>query len=359
MCDEAWCYKEEQLSICVRYTVKLQAYERFLGFVNVSSGQDADHIVSSIISYFESNKVDLKTLSIIAQSYDGASVMSGCLGGVQAKIKQLYPCAIYTHCMAHRLNLVVVDMSIYVHFSRPSNNKKLCDIQMQLGLKKGTVLRICDTRWVCRYKNCQAMLLNFKSIIEFLTIEVDENNDKYAAQALGILTSIPKPEFLILITIIKTVLGIINVLSNKLQCKSATLGNSSNVVQSIITTFENMRSDREFTEIWQTITKLANENNVELSTACYKRKRKEPNALKEYVVTTTTGQECDDEQTDTSVKVFWRRTAYMAVIDTTLANLKYRFSYDSLKLANSIDSFCKMDYNNGLYFIEHYKVNLS
>jgi len=56
---------------------------------------------------------------------------------------------------------------------------------MQLGLKKGTVLRICDTRWVCRYKNCEAMLLNFKSIIEFLTIEVDENNDKYAAQALG------------------------------------------------------------------------------------------------------------------------------------------------------------------------------
>jgi len=79
----------------------------------------------------------------------------------------------------------------------------------------------------------------------------------------------------------------------------------------------------------------------------------------EYVVTTTTGQECDDEQTDTSVKVFWRKTSYIAVIDTTLANLKYRFSNDSLKLANSIDSFCKMDYNNGLYFIEHYKVNLS
>jgi len=133
------------------------------------------------------------------------------------------------------------------------------------------------------------MLLNFKSIIEFLTIDVDENNDKYAAQALGnaikylffktlkfnfplcfsdILTSIQKPEFLILITILKIVLGIINVLSNKLQSKSATLGNSSNVVQSVITTFENMRSDSEFTEIWQTITKLANENNVELSTAC-------------------------------------------------------------------------------------------
>lgn len=35
--------------------------------------------------------------------------MSG-LGGVQAKIKEIHPYAIYTHCMAHRLNLVVVDM---------------------------------------------------------------------------------------------------------------------------------------------------------------------------------------------------------------------------------------------------------
>lgn len=52
----------------------------------------------------------MKMLNIVAQSYDGASVMSGCLGGVQSKIKQIYPNAIYTHCMAHRLNLVVVDM---------------------------------------------------------------------------------------------------------------------------------------------------------------------------------------------------------------------------------------------------------
>jgi hypothetical protein len=32
------------------------------------------------------------------------------LGGVQSKIKQQFPCAIYTHCMAHRLNLIVVDL---------------------------------------------------------------------------------------------------------------------------------------------------------------------------------------------------------------------------------------------------------
>lgn len=93
----------------MRYSVRFQVYERFLGFVNVSTGQDASHIVSAIFNFFEKHKVDMNAVKIIAQSYDGASVMSELLNGVQSKIKDLYPCAIYTHCMAHRLNLVVVD----------------------------------------------------------------------------------------------------------------------------------------------------------------------------------------------------------------------------------------------------------
>lgn len=36
--------------------------------------------------------------------------MSGKRNGAQSKLLERYPCAIYTHCMAHRINLVVVDM---------------------------------------------------------------------------------------------------------------------------------------------------------------------------------------------------------------------------------------------------------
>ncbi len=35
--------------------------------------------------------------------------MSGHLGGVQAKLQSVIPSAIYVHCYAHRLNLVLVD----------------------------------------------------------------------------------------------------------------------------------------------------------------------------------------------------------------------------------------------------------
>ena len=38
-----------------------------------------------------------------------ASVMSGCCSGVQQHIRQVAPQAIYVHCYAHCLNLVLVD----------------------------------------------------------------------------------------------------------------------------------------------------------------------------------------------------------------------------------------------------------
>lgn len=97
MVDEAKSHKQEQLSICVRYAVDLEMYERFLQFIDVSCGQDANKIVSAIYSSFKNCNLNMDALNIVAQSYDGDSVMSGHIRGVKANIKEHYPCAIYTH----------------------------------------------------------------------------------------------------------------------------------------------------------------------------------------------------------------------------------------------------------------------
>jgi len=72
-----------------------------------------------------------------------------------------------------------------MHFSQPSKNKKLCEMQRSLGMVKGNVLRVCDTRWVCRYKNCDAMLKNYSGILNILKEEIEEQADKDVARALG------------------------------------------------------------------------------------------------------------------------------------------------------------------------------
>ena len=46
--------------------------------------------------------------NLVAQTYDGASVMSSELNGVQAKIKENVPEVMFLHCYAHKLNLVLL-----------------------------------------------------------------------------------------------------------------------------------------------------------------------------------------------------------------------------------------------------------
>lgn len=47
--------------------------------------------------------------SVLALGADGASVMSGCEGGLVGKMKQEIPKVIYVHCSAHRLQLALQD----------------------------------------------------------------------------------------------------------------------------------------------------------------------------------------------------------------------------------------------------------
>lgn len=104
------------MALCVRYTKDLNIHERFLGFIDCSVKQDAQALSQHIFDYFKACNLSDKA-QIIGQSYDGASVMAGKFNGVQAKIQNKYPHAVYTHCMAHRVNLVVVDMCTFVKVS--------------------------------------------------------------------------------------------------------------------------------------------------------------------------------------------------------------------------------------------------
>ncbi len=44
---------------------------------------------------------------LIAQCYDGASILSSRQKGVQAIVKEKYPNAHYVYCYSHQLNLII------------------------------------------------------------------------------------------------------------------------------------------------------------------------------------------------------------------------------------------------------------
>ena len=87
---------------------KAEIFERFLTFVEADS-LDASSLSAFILDTLRNNSLDLQCL--VSQGYDGASVMSGRCAGVQEKICEVVPQAVYVHCYAHCLNLVLVDSS--------------------------------------------------------------------------------------------------------------------------------------------------------------------------------------------------------------------------------------------------------
>ena len=68
---------------------------------------NATMISREILESLSDPSISLDPSSIRGQAYDGAFVMSSGKGGVQAKIKEISPLALFTHCCAHCLNLSI------------------------------------------------------------------------------------------------------------------------------------------------------------------------------------------------------------------------------------------------------------
>ena len=78
-----------------------------MGFTDVHE-LDAASLAGEIMR--QAGQLRLDPSKCVSQCYDGASVMSGRLTGVQAIVQRtLGHGCLYVHCYAHRLNLVLVD----------------------------------------------------------------------------------------------------------------------------------------------------------------------------------------------------------------------------------------------------------
>ncbi|ODM87322.1 Zinc finger MYM-type protein 1 [Orchesella cincta] len=104
--------KKEQVSVILRYCTfdetgpTLVTNESFIGFFEIvdRSAKGYEALILDVLK-----GLNLSFAMCRGQGYDGASVMSGAHKGLQANLLKLNQHALYVHCAAHKLNLVITD----------------------------------------------------------------------------------------------------------------------------------------------------------------------------------------------------------------------------------------------------------
>lgn len=170
---------KEQVSVCFRYVnASFEIEETFLGFYETPSTTASSlfTIVQDVLLRFNLNIENCR-----GQCYDGAANVSGTITGLQSRIKELEPRAIYVHCAAHTLNLVVQDSMQNITEVRdflvvirdlisfvkgsPKRLAAFTNIQQTSGnegeMQTSSLRPLCPTRWCLRIKSLQTVEKNF------------------------------------------------------------------------------------------------------------------------------------------------------------------------------------------------------
>ena len=133
------------------------------------------------------------------QCYDGAANMSGVRTGLQARMQELEPRALYVHCTAHVLNLVVQDVAqniplciCFLSIVRElitlirDSPKRLAWFKQYQDKDAPSLRPLCPTRWTVKTASLQSIASNYSALMDFLD-DIGNGGTSANAKAQGLL----------------------------------------------------------------------------------------------------------------------------------------------------------------------------
>jgi Domain of unknown function (DUF4371)/hAT family C-terminal dimerisation region len=305
--DNSHC---EQVSIMVRFVdvdavdVDKVVCERLIGVVraDATTGEALTKLLLDVL-----DKVNLSVNDVVGQGYDGGANMRGSAKGVQARIKELNPRAMYTHCFAHCLNRALVNavcsrehagarnffgiVELVFTFTEGSamRHQYYIDVQerlLSLSGNKGPALHLkglSETRWNCRAESLKrlAKLEVYEAVVE--TVEHVSNTTSdgtVRGVAAGLKNSLMDYTFILQLFAMQPVFELINETSVLLQSTQLDLLQANSHIEALSAELLILRTDSAWVVASSKAKTLADKLNVETELAV-PRERKVPRRLLE------------------------------------------------------------------------------
>ncbi|XP_022168058.1 zinc finger MYM-type protein 1-like [Myzus persicae] len=331
--------RHEQVAIILRYVNNdFSPIEAFLGFYKVES---TDGLTLSLLikNVLISNGLQLECLR--GQCYDGAASMRGAYKGVQSRIKEENPLALYVHCNAHILNLCLVDLSKQIshvrnvfgtlstlhNFINASSKRQAVfdNMRSKLNMKMGdgpsTLKSLSDTRWSCRIDALESLIFNYQVVIDSLE-NISENDSIHGSDANSLLKSMKTFEFLFCVHFFRDIMSITNILSKYLQSSNIDYSSVQHMTKATIQELSNMRCEDKFDMIWSKANVMRIDN--EICSPILSRKSKVPKKLGGGL----------KQNENCNVKDHYKINIYFQVLDTIISDMKERFKENDIHILN-------------------------
>ena len=298
--------------------------------------------------------------------------MSGAYSGVQARIARHEPNAIYVHCAAHNLNLVLNDacsgipeikcfydivQKLFVFFSvsnvrwgileghiseswnqtldtklrtrRNTNDvplkKSKTDISSAIETlasnsrdtktptNKTTLKRMCPTRWSSRQDAVKSLRQNYKDILKSLNkISLTSVKVDERAESTGLIKAIQNFEFVILVVMQHKLLSSVDLVSQFLQRPNINLLDATSLLEAALTSIKKLRIQFEDTK------KSAETLAKSWGTAVQFKEKRMSRKKRQY------DELCEDERL-TDAEYNFKTSIFYACIDIVTTQLSRRF----------------------------------
>jgi len=323
----------EQESVCVRYvTDSFDVQEDLIGLYQVSSttGVSLCKMLQDVLI-----RCQLPIEHLRAQTYDGASNMSGKYKGCQAQLKKLQPLANYVHCGAHVTQLITSKALQTAPFIRDALDyvQVLSNIYNNSGKFKHLYLNIhaddadtpcptrlrpiCPTRWLTRSPAVKSILDNYEAVLDALQQASDDFGTNTASRANGIRSCLSSGKCVLGLFASLPVLQSLEYLNKALQGSQVTVSGMLTAAKVTAQNLQSLRTDQTFKEVFEAAQQKLQQ--CQLDPVTLPRKRKLPKRLDGGT----------QEYTANSAEEVYR-VEFFKVIDSASENLNEYFTSTDL-----------------------------
>ena len=280
------CSNKEVLSVCLRFLDTSVMKEVFFDYIYLER-TTGEYVAEALKGSLKEHNIDIKKAR--GQSYDGAPSMSSEKVGVQRRIREESPRALYSHCKSHILNLSIagackdpnirnmVDTinEVYLFYSSSPKRQSFLEniLEENSESRKRKLPGLCKTRWVERHTCFESFYELYPYIIMCLQQIAQPEDDSWSwdkdnkIRAQGLETRMRSSSHIIAFFVAKNTLEIVKPIAVKLQKREQDVIQAYSMIDSAIDEIHSLRADIENQchDWYEEATKLAERIETTLS----------------------------------------------------------------------------------------------